>query len=249
MAPTVDFVVDVGNTRVKWGRCSADAVETVASLKHEPEAWQRQLVAWKVEESHRWVIAGVRPTACEQLAKWLTERKQSVHQLTSMRDLPLRVAEEVSLRTGIDRLLDAVAVNALRPAGEPAAVVDAGTAVTVDYVDAHGVFQGGAIFPGLRLMAQVLHQHTALLPSIQVTQRTDPPAKSTEPALQAGLFHAVLGGIESALAVYRRAGPLTVYVTGGDGELLAPHMAGTVRFLPTLTLEGIRLAGRSSGFS
>ncbi|MEK7734665.1 MAG: type III pantothenate kinase, partial [Pseudomonadota bacterium] len=47
-------------------------------------------------------------------------------------------------------------------------LVDAGSAVTVDYVDQDGAFCGGAILPGLRLMAKALHDYTALLPLIEV---------------------------------------------------------------------------------
>ena len=83
-------------------------------------------------------------------------------------ELPLRVELEKPDHVGIDRLLDAVAVNSRRAPGVPAVIIDAGSAVTVDLVDGAGAFRGGAILPGLRLMAKSLHDYTALLPLIEL---------------------------------------------------------------------------------
>ena len=58
---------------------------------------------------------------------------------------------------GIDRLVDAVAVNRLRDAKRSAAIVDVGTAITVDLVSANGAFLGGAILPGIAMAARALH--------------------------------------------------------------------------------------------
>ena len=44
-----DLVVDVGNTRIKWGRCSADAVTDLVSLPAaDPITWQLQLDQWHI---------------------------------------------------------------------------------------------------------------------------------------------------------------------------------------------------------
>ena len=53
-------------------------------------------------------------------------------------------------KVGIDRLLNVFAASALVKPGEPAIVVDAGSAVTVDLLHEDGSFAGGAIFPGMR---------------------------------------------------------------------------------------------------
>ena len=82
---------------------------------------------------------------------------------------------------GIDRVFGALAAKSMVPAGTPAITVDVGTAVTVNLIDADGVFQGGAIFPGPRLMGLALHQHTAKLPLIDLREipNDDPPGKNT----------------------------------------------------------------------
>ena len=85
-------------------------------------------------------------------------------------------------------------------------LVDAGSAVTVDWLDETHAFRGGAIFPGLRLMAEALHDYTALLPRVTIAVPVpELPGPSTVPAMQAGIFWAVVGGIDRAV---RRLGRL-----------------------------------------
>jgi type III pantothenate kinase len=162
--------------------------------------------------------------------------------------LPLRVRVDHPERVGIDRLLNAVAVNALREEGRAAVIVDAGTAVTVDIVDAEGAFRGGFIIPGIRLMAGSLHNYTAQLPLITDFRNHGaiPPA-NTEDAIREGIRETLAGGIARLARLLReQVAPeqeCDCYVTGGDAAAVLPSLA-ELRPLhsPTLTLEGIRLA-------
>ena len=72
--------------------------------------------------------------------------------------------------TGVDRLLNAAAAYATLK--QACVVVDAGTAVTVDFVDGHGTFHGGAIAPGARLQIDALHRGTDALPDVQAAPDT-----------------------------------------------------------------------------
>jgi type III pantothenate kinase len=115
-------------------------------------------------------------------------------------------------------------------------------------LDEASVFRGGAIFPGLRLMAQALHEHTALLPLIQVQQADPPlPGTSTPEAMQAGIYWAAAGGIKALCEqLAARSGAVAeVFLTGGDAALLAPALGGDVHLWPTMTLEGLRLAAEA----
>ena len=246
-----DIVADVGNTRVKWGRCSGGAVVASASLPpDDPAAWREQLDRWGPAGPLTWAVAGVHPQRRQGLLDWLRQRGERAWALTDWRQLPLRVLLERPERVGIDRLLDAVAANRRRPAGVPAAVIDAGSAVTVDWLDEAGAFAGGAIFPGLRLMAQALHEHTALLPLIEVPKAAPPlPGTSTPAALAAGVYWAVAGGIRALLEQYAAGAGMApaVFLTGGDGPLLQPALGSHVVLWPHLTLEGLRLTAEASG--
>jgi type III pantothenate kinase len=247
MKPAV--VVDVGNTRVKWGRCSVDSVaESVSLPADDPAAWQDQIDRWRLAGPLAWVVTGVHPQRRDRLAAWLRERGGAVHVLDSWQQLPLRIRVEHPEKAGIDRLLNAVAANHRRPPGVPAVVIDAGSAVTVDWLDETGSFGGGAIFPGLRLMARALHDYTALLPLIDVPAAAPPlPGLCTRGAMAAGVFWAAAGGIQALtrqLATRSPAAPV-VFLTGGDAALLRPTLPDTVQVWPLMTLEGVRLTAEA----
>jgi type III pantothenate kinase len=246
---TPDIVVDVGNTRIKWGRCQADWVAETTSLPPDDEgAWDRQAGEWALPASSSWVLAAVHPRRCERLARWAQSRGDRVVILADWQRLPLAVRLAEPGKAGIDRLLDAVAANRRRRPGTPAIIIDAGSAVTVDSVDETGAFCGGVIMPGLRLMAQALHDYTALLPLIDVP-RTIPmlPGPSTREALEAGVFWAVAGGSNALIERYSAAASALpeIYLTGGDSPLIRPALRGNVVLWPEMTLEGIRLTAES----
>jgi type III pantothenate kinase len=235
------IVVDVGNSRIKWGRCERGTVVEVAALPADaPEAWQAQFDAWPVAPVAAWVVSGVHPGRRDALVTWLRRRTAELTILDSYRQLPLEVRVDAPESVGIDRLLNAVAVNTRRPPGSAAVVVDAGSAVTVDLVDEVGAFRGGAIFPGLRLMAQALHEHTAQLPMVDFDRGEPPPGMTTAHAIRVGVFHAVLGGIRAIASSYsggRR--PLSAYITGGDASTLVAWDTTLGEAWPAMTLEGV----------
>jgi type III pantothenate kinase len=179
---------------------------------------------------------------------WLHQQGHAVLFLDDPKQLPLAVVLERPDHVGIDRLLDAVAANSRRPPGQPAVVVDAGSAVTVDWLDDRGTFCGGAILPGFRLMSRALHDYTALLPLVEIkTAGPAVPGVSTRSAVEAGIFWALVGGVNAIIARLTAHGAKapTVFLTGGDAALLADCLDTKAILWQEMTLEGIRLAART----
>jgi type III pantothenate kinase len=148
---------------------------------------------------------------------------------------------------GIDRLVDAVAVNHLREPGRAAVIVDVGTAITVDLVAADGAFLGGSILPGLQMSARALHEFTDLLPLVDISEFSNPPlalGTSTEAAMRSGLFWGAVGSIRQLIdELGRDAGePPQVFLTGGAGATVAQLLASSARYIVHLTLAGIALS-------
>jgi type III pantothenate kinase len=236
------IVVDVGNSRIKWGLCSSEQVWSTVSLPPDDEAaWNKQWHDWKLERHQAWIVAGVHPQRRDALIHWLKPRCDTIHLLTSHKQLPVKVDLEHPDKVGIDRLLDAVAANRRRQPNVAAILIDAGTAVTVDYLDGDGVFKGGTIFPGFTLMTRALHEYTALLPIVAMDEQALPPGTSTIHAIQAGVFLALVGGIERVIAEFqhRFPTPFEIFLTGGDAEAVAARLRHHAHLWPEMTLEGI----------
>jgi type III pantothenate kinase len=216
----------------------------------DPSAWQRQLEAWKLAGRLAWAISSVHPARSERLKAWAQDRGDAVWVVDTWQSLPLTIALEHPGRVGMDRLLNAVAARSWCQGhtdrlGVPAVIADAGTAITVDWLDETGTFRGGAIFPGLRLMAEALHQHTALLPLIEVRQPgPSVPGTSTPAAMEAGIFWAATGGIRALveqMAGRAKSQPVC-FLTGGDAGMLHASLGADFKLWPDMTLQGLRIA-------
>jgi len=147
---------------------------------------------------------------------------------------------------GPDRLANAVAVR--HRIGAPAVVVDFGTAVTFDLVNAKGEYVGGIIAPGLSAMTDYLHEKTALLPRITIREIKAVIGKNTEEAMLVGAVHGYRGLIRGLLTELKRelgAKRLAVVATGGYAKLIAARMPEITAVVPLLTLEGLRLVWKA----
>jgi type III pantothenate kinase len=244
-----DVVVDVGNSRIKWGRCREDRVVENASLPlDDPAAWEAKFEAWEMAPGRTFVIGGVNPGAQDRLIECLQQRKVQILIITSFSTLPIEVAIAVGASVGLDRLFNAVAARERVQREVSCFIVDAGSAVTVDWVDDKGRFRGGAILPGFALMARALHDYTSKLPLVEVPRSANPalPGQQTKSAIELGMFWAVAGGVKALLRQLtgraRAQHHRVVFLTGGDAGLLEPVLDPGFITWPEMTLEGIRVS-------
>jgi len=252
------IAVDVGNSRVKLGWFAADAAadfpapERTLRLALDGGEWPT-LVEWLGETAPGevdWQIGSVNRAGASRLIDWLRERGAiGATTLLAASDLPLAVSLPRPDRVGVDRLLDAVAANALRPADRAAVVIDLGTAITVDLVSEEGSFEGGAILPGLMTSARALHQFTDLLPLVEELERPPSPVgKETVEAMRSGLFWGAVGAIRELIARYAEtlSAPPCVIVAGGSSHVVAELLGPGALHEPHLTLVGIALTARAN---
>ena len=149
---------------------------------------------------------------------------------------------------GPDRLANAVAAR--HHFGAPSVVVDFGTAVTFDVIDARGNYVGGIIAPGLAAMTDYLHEKTALLPRIQIRDVGSAVGKSTEHAMLVGAVHGYRGLVRELIAELKlelKTHRLPVIATGGYAKLIASKLPEISAVEPNLTLEGLRLVWEKAG--
>lgn len=245
-----DAVVDIGNSRIKFARVEGGRIQLpVRGVSADDlAAWERLATDWAFTPGHTWAVAATNPDRRHQFEAWAASRGERVVSIDSPRKVPIGVSVDYPDRVGIDRLLNAVAAAAAVRPGQPAIVVDAGSAVTVDLLHEQGSFAGGVIFPGVRLMARALREYTAQLPLVDASGYIPPgpPGKNTEAAMQLGILYAVAGGIDAVIretAAQCTTAP-HLFLTGGD---MTPQLAGLIQsrhqfrseIRPALTLEGI----------
>ena len=215
---------------------------------------------WLVSQFRRspnepWLVSCVQRHALAQLRASLTNSGLSiVPKVVTFADVPMTIDVEAPEKTGVDRLLAAFSayrhINQSTSNLQPVIVIQAGTAVTVDFVDASGVFRGGSIMPGLGLSLQLLAAGTDMLPWLgnhAVDVRPIIPGKNTEQAISAGVNAALVGGASHLIERYRSENSsydaIKVIVSGGDGSLLMPHITSPAELVDHVVLRGLSYLG------
>jgi len=238
------LVIDVGNSRLKWalrgpkGWTARGAVanQDIGSLAVRD--WQnlerpaRAIGVNVAGEAARVRVEGL-------LARWRLPVEWLVAG-TQAGGVTNRYKEPAQL--GADRWAALVAARRRAVAANEASpraclVVNAGTAVTIDALDADGVLLGGSILPGVQLMLHALADNTAAL-RVAPGEFHDFPT-STPDAVYSGAVQAVCGAIERMRRRLAPDAPITCYVSGGSALDLASHLVAPVEVVDNLVLEGV----------
>lgn len=135
-------------------------------------------------------------------------------------------------------------------------VIDAGSAITVDWVDRNGSFRGGAILPGLRLQAKSLATGTDALPEIDWNGdwHASLPATNTRDAIFGGILLGAAGAIDALARHYLSQDSVkmdpacqrNVVLTGGDAAAISAHLDCPHQCLPHLVCHGLLSLGSPS---
>ncbi len=251
--------VDVGNSTAKLviqGTPLPDQSPSLQtrSFRIAERSWAQSAVDWVIQNiagsTHaQWRIASVHRVAATKLQAAVVETDHDAAvRLVVRDDLPLEVDVEFPQSIGIDRLLGSYA--ALQEHEPPLVVVDAGSAVTIDWVDTNAVFRGGAILPGLRLQTTSLATGTDALPDLDWLdhQPLEIPGRNTLAAIRLGVLTGVAAGVDRLVDQYARlsnirytddATKITVCVTGGDATTLSPQLECKHQILPNLVCRGL----------
>lgn len=235
----MNLLIDMGNTRLKWGITTGGQIITGRSLLNTRINRHELIELWKdIRPPRRLAVSCVS-------ANRLLELVQSVaFELWLDVDIILVKPQAQAFgvintyqqpeKLGVDRWLSLVAVCQQYQA--PACIVDCGTAITVDLIDADGRHQGGLISPGLTLMKQSLGQGTEAL-SVSKASYVFGLANFTEAAIYSGTLTAAIGLIEHVLAKHPENTQLIL--TGGDAELVAGQLDVASIVDPDLVLRGL----------
>jgi len=230
--------LDAGNSRLKCGLFDGKRWRMQGALDYDAF---NDLVAELPEPPTRIVACNVAGEAVRQRIEALAARLGCPLEWFSSSAAACGVsnAYDNPAQLGADRWAALIGARSLH-AG-PAIVVMAGTATTVDALDAEGRFRGGLILPGLALMRAALARNTADLP--HALGHYQPIPTNTDDAIVSGAIHATLGAIERMRA--RLGEDALCLLSGGAAGELAPHLELPQRQIDNLVLEGLARYSRS----
>ncbi|MCL2524859.1 MAG: type III pantothenate kinase [Betaproteobacteria bacterium] len=237
--------LDSGNSRLKWGVHDGHAwLEQGAADHGEPrdEALAALVARWP--QPRRLLLANVAgPAVAAHIATSLGPWAPLIEEVRSSGQCAGVINHyQPPERLGVDRWCALIAARQRTQA--PCLVVMAGTATTIDSLDADGNFCGGLILPGYDLMRRALASDTASLPLAPGEWTASP--RRTEDAIATGIIEAQAGAIDRAFA--RLADPAAIcLLSGGNAGVLRHHLDIPCVEISNLPLEGLLRMARDAG--
>ena len=251
------IAIDIGNTTISIGlylEGKEKSIETIDGDACEQleeclkDYWQQIPVLASSKENKRdgvVVVSSVKPSWTDKIEKIVKELLgEKIYVMGDDIPLPIKLDMENPEKVGMDRIITASAAFAV--VEKAVVVADFGTAVTIDLVDDRGVFVGGAILPGFAVSSKALSDNTAKLPEIVVKRPEYPFGKTTEEAINCGLYYAAIGALEEIIRRYSEVigvWPETV-ITGSGAKVIKDDCPFIGSYVPNLVLQGIALAYR-----
>ncbi len=241
------LVIDVGNTRLKWAWLTSAGLSDQKAIVHrnsKPELWTAALFDTP-QKPDRVLISNVAGVTMGKTLARLAKLSfgvsaQFVTASPNFEDLTNGYLDPTLL--GPDRWL--AVIGAWTIARSTLCVVDAGTAVKVDSVDAHGQHLGGLIAPGMHMMREALLSKTSDIAKA-VEQGTPSMAgvlaNNTIGAVSRGALFALAGLADRTAEVIEQSTGVKpkLFVTGGDAGMISAAMRTRGETVPDLVLQGL----------
>lgn len=245
------LLLDLGNTHLNWGLCESASLHIFDTGKVADQAWSDLISATgKFANDHViieeiWLCSVAKSTIQKSLLSWLALADRPIYQAKTGQCFNKLVnSYETYTQLGVDRWLGLVAL--ITDYGYPALLVDAGSAMTLDYVDAGCVYQGGWIVPGIGKSRQCLCQQTSLIVSDSILSNSLGIAKNTTAGITAGLLAAAVGTIAQFEWQIDKQKEVCKVITGGEGPLLLKHLNSDWQYDPDLVLKGLALYAQAN---
>jgi type III pantothenate kinase len=246
------MLLDVGNTSVKWAIEANGVLEGGGRFVHRDEGFTRSASrAWEGRAAPQVLaVACVAGAAMEhEIAGW-AEKSWNIAPCfirVERQAAGVSNAYRHPHTLGADRWAAIVAAH--HGAERCVCVIDCGTAITLDVVDAAGVHQGGLIAPGIDMMRRALVQETAAIGPVPA-ETAGPPlsllARNTIDGVNSAVLHMASALIDRVTgeAAKECHGNLDAVITGGDAGRILPLLRHQPRYDRDLVLKGVAILAR-----
>ena len=162
-----------------------------------------------------------------------------IYELDSTFIFPFKLNYKTPESLGNDRLALAAAATILFPNSNNL-VIDAGTCITIDFIDNNNRFIGGSISPGVKMRYDSLNHYTANLPLLKNENSFNYPGDSTNASIHAGIIGGVSNEINGFIKqINSRNDKVNVILTGGDAKILSKTLKITIFANQNFILEGL----------
>jgi type III pantothenate kinase len=229
----MNLVVDSGNSRIKAGLFKGSELIQKESFL---DLIELKKFIESVNSDHV-LVSSVNHDPAEILS-WSSSKGRKITLSPSL-SFPVSITYLTPSTLGVDRIAAVCGALDLFP-GQNCLVIDAGTCINYELLDAKGVYHGGAISPGVAMRFEAMHTFTARLPLVKSNENIGLVGNSTETCLQSGVMNGVLEEVKGIILQYKLIYPdLTVIMCGGDYPFFENKLKPAIFVAPELVLIGL----------
>ncbi|VAW89421.1 Pantothenate kinase type III, CoaX-like [hydrothermal vent metagenome] len=241
------FLVDIGNSRIKWAVSDGDAFTSIGEAEYVAKELDAQLDVMlnAFEKQSAIAVSSVAaPRVIKAFVSWVEARWQSDVYIikTAQQEGSLINGYVNPERLGVDRWLAMIAATDAGNVGVPVCVIDCGSAITIDVVDVGGQHLGGMIAPGLSMMRNALVKGTSgIRLKDELPAEVSLLARDTEGAVTGGTLYAAVSMLDRMCSdiVASQGRQTQFFITGGDAPMLMPLLDNEFEYDANLVLNGL----------
>ncbi|MBT3797135.1 MAG: type III pantothenate kinase [Flavobacteriaceae bacterium] len=233
----MNLIIDIGNTNGKIAVFKHDKIVKVDTVKTSNIIEGINKFTQKYKAINRAIVSNVSINDNHEIKEHLS--LQSIYFLSENLKLPFKNLYKSKERLGSDRIALASAAIKHYP-NSNVLVIDAGTCITMDFIDKKGNYHGGSISPGIDMRYSSLNNYTSNLPKLEKNDPSDIIGSSTEDSIHSGIVNGVIFEIRESISEYQgRYEGIKVILTGGDSVFLSKPLKISIFANRNFLLEGL----------
>lgn len=228
--------LDIGNTRLKVGVFHPDkADEFEIFSKYSIDTIQYLSEKYP---NHQFVCSSTALLNVE-IESFLRQTPNFL-EITNQLKFPFKNLYHTPHTLGADRMALVAGAMSLYP-NKKCLIIDAGTSITLDFVNEDEEYLGGSIHPGIEMRLKALHNFTGKLPLVKDNWADPLIGKSTEECIQIGTVKAAVYEIQHFIDEYReQMVDIVVLLSGGNTEIFFYKLKNEIFAHPNLVLFGLK---------
>ncbi len=232
----MNIVIDQGNTSSKVALFDKDKLMISFIFKPLKESHITKILH---QYSPRYGILSSVTEIDKSIVAILEEYLERFIVLDEFVPLPVQVMYTTPDTLGKDRIASVVAAYAEQP-GKNVLIIDAGTAITYDFLEAEGRYLGGNISPGMTTRFKSLKTFTKRLPLYDELGDLPDIGYSTETAIRLGVVKGIIYEMDAYINEYKLKYPgLLVFLTGGHSFYFETKLKNSTFADVNLVLKGL----------
>ena len=233
----VNLTIDIGNTQVKYALFSENKIiESGIVLIPELKFYLKLIERVKID---RVIISNVGESISSEIIKLFSDNGLTIIEFDNSTAIPFKNLYKTPLTLGKDRIA-AVAGAAMHYPNENLLVIDAGTAITYDFINKNGDYLGGNISLGINMRFKALNTFTKRLPLVEPSLNFNLIGTTSEEAILNGVLNGIIKEVDGIIYDFQENyADLRVVFTGGDTYFFDAKLKSRIFAHSNLVFEGL----------